>query len=74
MLAGILAGMLAEMLAGVQAGMRAGKQGVRVQRCVSPDLYANQKDTSLHTAATEFHRHLLLLRNNHQEYREDGTH
>lgn len=37
------------------------------------DLYANQKDTSLCTAATEFHRHLLLLRNNRQEYCEDGT-
>lgn len=36
--------------------------------------HTNQKDTSLRTGATEFHRHLLLLRNNHQEYCEDGTH
>lgn len=38
------------------------------------DLYANQKDTSLRTAATEFHHRLLLLANNCQEYREAVAH
>lgn len=38
------------------------------------DLYANQKDTSLRTAATEFHHRLLLLANNCQEYCEAVAH